>query len=565
MPAGESKLEAPKPSSTLRAIVLLAILTAVVLTPYAIRGLPLGADAPDHLVWADAFFRQLAAGEVYPRWLVDVGRDAGSPPLGSPVFFFYPPLPFFLSSAFGALSLDPSRQLVCAAILSIWVGVIGTYIWLRNRFEAGPAAVGAALYLLMPYHLIVDFATRTAYAELWGLAWLPWVLNSVDAAARSPRRALCLGALATSLLLLSHPPTSLTFLPLSLAYAMYVTREVRRAAPILTSIASWCLGGGLAAVYLLPALTQGGFVQQEYMFNSPRFYYGNWFFFHAGPFHRFITAVTTFQVGVCWLGVGAIRVLETERRASNELRLALASAVAACAYLFLNFQASDFLWKYLPLLSRIQFPWRINSELLVCIAITGACLAGVLLNRPRDAAGQLIARIAAVGVLGLFAANVVYSLNYAAVNRQSIAETLRSHSSPPEHRAPYRTSPAVLFKDDAQTVFVSGSGQAAVAEWRARHIEIDVAVDHPGTLAIAQQFYPGWSAVITPVGEQVPVDRLSIEYGVLAVDVPAGRSRVSLRLGWTPNERLGWQLSAICSLVLLSALLLLKPPRQAAA
>src|ERR1019366_703151 len=164
---------------------------------------------------------------------------------------------------------------------------------------------------------MVDFATRTAYAELWALACLPWVLSSVDAAVDSRLRALCLGALSTSLLLLSHPPTSVTFLPMAVAYSIYVALEARSAGPILVSIASWCLGGGLAAVYLLPALTHGGFVQQQQMFTG-HWYYGNWFFFYPpltvdgqdpsflfavrralggdrNVFKIFITAVTTAQ------------------------------------------------------------------------------------------------------------------------------------------------------------------------------------------------------------------------------------------------------------------------------
>jgi hypothetical protein len=552
-----------------------------VLTPYAIRGFPFGHDASYQLVWANAFFRQIATGELYPRWLVDVGRDLGSPALGSPAFFFYPPLPFFASSAFGTLSLDPSRQLLAGAILSVCIGVVGAFLWLRNRFEPGPAAIGAALYLLMPYHLVVDFATRNAYAELWGIAWMPWVLISVDVATHSGQRALCLGALTTGLLLLSHPPTSVTFVPLTLAYSGYVAWEARRAGPILVSIASWCLGAGLAAVYVLPALTQGGLVQQESMFTDPRFYYGNWLLFHPElsadrhpmsllqylhalyapkahglqSFKPFIAAVTTFQAVTCWLGVGAIRLLEPGNKASAQLRLALVFAVVASSYFFLNFQASDFLWKTLPLLARIQFPYRLNSELLVCTAMIGACLTSVLLRPLGSGAGRIIAWTMAVGVSGLFAINLVESFHYGPIKPKDETEILGNFANPPEHVVPHRTSPAALFRDGAQTAFVSGAGHATVAEWSARHVEIDVAAVQPGTLAIAQQFYSGWSAVITPGNEHAAVDRLRGEYGVLAVEIPAGRSRVSLRLGWTPNERLGWQVSAVCGLILLLMLL----------
>ncbi len=567
-----SSLDATKHPGTRRAFVLLSILTAVVVTPYAIRGLPSGHDVSHHLVWANAFLRQIAAGELYPRWLAHLGNNLG----GSPTFFFYPPLPFFASSAFGILTLDPSRQVLAGSILSIWIGVIGTFLWLRNRFDARAAAVGSALYLLMPYHLMVDFATRTAYAELWALACLPWVLSSVDAAVDSRLRALCLGALTTSLLLLSHPPTSVTFLPMALAYSIYVALEARSAGPILVSIGSWCLGGGLAAVYLFPALTHGGFVQQQHMFTD-RWYYGNWFFFYPpltvdgqdpsslfavrraleeghrgrGFFKILITAVTTAQIVLCWLGLAALRLLDHKRDASAQLKLAVIFAVVASAYYFLNFRASDFLWANLPLLAHIQFPWRVNAELLLCGAMIGACLTSAILSRPRNGRGRIIAWVAAIGVAGLLVANIGNSLHYPPVKQEEMIDILRNYVSPLEHVAPYRTSPAALFREGGQTAFVSGAGNATVAEWAARHIEIDVVAERAGTLAIAEQFYPGWSAVITPAGEHVTVDRLAVEYGILAVDVPAGRSRISLRLGWTPNERLGWQVSVMSGLILI--------------
>jgi hypothetical protein len=566
----DSSLDATKHPATRRAFVLLLILTAVVVTPYAIRGLPSGHDVSHHIVWANAFLRQIAGGELYPRWLAHLGKTLG----GSPTFFFYPPLPFFASSAFGILTPDPSRQVLAGSILSIWIGVIGTFLWLRNWFDARSAAVGSALYLLMPYHLMVDFASRTAYAELWALACLPWVLSSMDAAVDSRLHALCLGALSTSLLLLSHPPTSLTFLPMAVAYSVYVALEARSAGPVLVSIASWCLGGGLAAVYLLPALTHGGFVQQQHMFTD-HWYYGNWFFFHPPPtvdgqdpsflfavrralggdhrgfFKIFITAVTTAQIVLCWLGVAALRLLDHERKASAQLKLAVAFALVASAYYFLNFRASDFLWASLPLLAHIQFPWRVNAELLLCGAMIGACLTSAISNRTRNGRGRIIAWVSAIGVAGLLVANIGNSLHYAPVKQEEMTDILRNYVSFPEHVAPYRASPAALFREGAQTAFVSGAGNATVAEWAARRIEIDVVAERPGTLAIAEQFYPGWSAVIRPAGEQVTVDRLAVEYGILAVDVPAGRSRISLLLGWTPNERLGWQVSAVSGLILI--------------
>ena len=56
-------------------------------------------DAPDlipyHLKWSKHFAEQFWQGDLYPRWLMDM--NAG---LGSPTFFFYPPIPYYFNSLF---------------------------------------------------------------------------------------------------------------------------------------------------------------------------------------------------------------------------------------------------------------------------------------------------------------------------------------------------------------------------------------------------------------------------------------------------------------------------------
>jgi hypothetical protein len=60
----------------------------------------------------------------------------------------------------------------------------------------------------------------------------------------------------------------------------------------------------------------------------------------------------------------------------------------------------------LALLAHIQFPWRVNAELLLCGAMIGACLTGALSNRPRNGTGRIIAWVASIGVAGVLVANI---------------------------------------------------------------------------------------------------------------------------------------------------------------
>lgn len=103
---------------------LLAIAgTGVVLTlPVLILGVPFFSDdGVAHAMWYTHFSEQLFSGDLYPRWLVNM--NAG---LGSPVFFFYPPVPFFLTGvllpAAGGLNLATFGFFASARRLPVRVG-----------------------------------------------------------------------------------------------------------------------------------------------------------------------------------------------------------------------------------------------------------------------------------------------------------------------------------------------------------------------------------------------------------------------------------------------------------
>jgi uncharacterized membrane protein len=58
-------------------------------------------DARWHVVYAEQFLRELSGGVIYPRWLS--GMDDG---LGSPTFYFYPPLSYYLTSLLASVTGD---------------------------------------------------------------------------------------------------------------------------------------------------------------------------------------------------------------------------------------------------------------------------------------------------------------------------------------------------------------------------------------------------------------------------------------------------------------------------
>jgi hypothetical protein len=74
----------------------------------------------------------------------------------------------------------------------------------------------------------------------------------------------------------------------------------------------------------------------------------------------------------------------------------------------------------------------------------------------------------------------------------------------------------------------SGSGDRGTVEIvseAATRIELDVSRSHRGHLVLAKPHYPGWKASVDGVDRPL----LRANYAFMAVEVPAGRSRVTVR------------------------------------
>ncbi len=131
-------------------IFIIVVIGALVCLPTFIYGAPNGHSIVYNLVWLREFSAQLAGGELYPRWLLDVNEGAGSP-----AFFFYAPVPFYIAS-FGAAfctSCDISIKLAVGEWLLFISSGVAFYAFARHVAKPWPAILSALLYMLLPYHL----------------------------------------------------------------------------------------------------------------------------------------------------------------------------------------------------------------------------------------------------------------------------------------------------------------------------------------------------------------------------------------------------------------------------
>ncbi len=113
--------------------------------------------------------------------------------------------------------------------------------------------IAAVIYMLLPYHLAIDFYRRDALSECWALAWMPLVLFFTTQAVRKQRYALVGLALAYALLIVSHLVSVAILSALPLLLALTVGERGRKVKALFTVIGGLALGTIVSAAYLVPA------------------------------------------------------------------------------------------------------------------------------------------------------------------------------------------------------------------------------------------------------------------------------------------------------------------------
>ena len=230
---------------TLLALGALLLVAAALALPAALGPVRLNDSFWIDLVWLEQFARELGKGTLYPRWL-PLSHDG----LGSPVFYYYPPLAFYLGSGFELAGFSTFSALIAAFAAASWLSGISVYFWLRPQSRA--ALPAALLFMVAPYQLF-NFYQRGAIAEFLATGFVPLVLIGIRRMLEEKRGGAALAALAYAALVMSHLPLAL--LASLFLFSPYVLVKAWKSPMSLLRIgAAFALGLAASAIYLVPAV-----------------------------------------------------------------------------------------------------------------------------------------------------------------------------------------------------------------------------------------------------------------------------------------------------------------------
>lgn len=511
--------------------------------PFFFLGTPSGHDLEFHLYsWLEVL-GQWKQGILYPRW-ASLAHFA----YGEPRFVFYPPASWTLGAGLSAIF-----PWTVASEIYIWIALVAAgvsmFVLARRWLDRGDAIFAAVLYAVNPYHLVIVY-WRSAFAELLASCLLPLLLLFLLKAADGDGhkdvswRVIVPLAMVLAAAWLTNAPAAVMIhysLALLVVYFAWQRRSLRL---LLVGAVAVALGAGLAAFYLLPAIYEQRWINIAQAVSAGSRPADNFLFIHTADadhdaFNHLISWVAMLEMIVIFVAAWAAR---RWRETKRELWTALLGWAIACAVLM--FPVAGVLWRILPKLEFMQFPWR----WLLCLSMIFSVLVTVGLRRWWWRAA----------VCGISILVIVMVWHRVQTPWWDTADDLREMQDNMETGAGYEgvdeytpsgAEPGAIDKD-ARNVTVDGQAHAAihVQRWDAESRMFTAEMSAPDRLVLRLLSYPAWRV---EVNGNVVETAAGPETGQMLVPVAAGANRVQISFIRTWDRVAGGWISliAVTSLV----------------
>lgn len=531
-------------ASWLPVLLISVVLASAFVTPMLFLGNASGHDFEPHLAsWVEVA-SQWRAGYWFPRW-----ADGANYGYGEPRFIFYPPASWVFGAALG--SVLPWRMVPGAFVwLTVILASFSMWFFAREWLSPTQAIIAAALFVTNPYSIAVIYY-RSDFAEFFAGALFPLLMLATVDAVQGNWRRFPLLSLTVAGIWLSNAPAAViaTYsLVLMLVVGCLVQRNLTG---LLIGGCGLAAGFLLSAFYIIPAWWEQRYIQiaeaatahyspeKNFLFtrlNDPDFNWFNWK----------ISAIAIALILCTLLGI----VLSLRQQTSRAHVWWMVASVFTAAVI-LMVPVSTLLWRYLPELHFLQFPWRWLLMVNVAFAFFGA-MAGRSWWISIWWLTLMLFGIAA-------AATIAGDTGWDSDDVRSVVQSIQSGKGY-EGIEGFEPRDARLDELDEEaplvTEFDPSSGETderedtklVVDQWTAERKSFEVTSEHPLNVAAKLFNYAAWEARV----DNSPVAvRIVPSTGQVVIPVNAGTHRVDLVFRRTVDRIVGSIVSAASLLIIL--------------
>lgn len=470
-------------------------------------------------------------GQLPCRWSGELGKG-----YGYPYFIFYPPLIYAIPAIIHLVSgISLITSLNLAAFLTFPLAAAGMYLLIKELTRNKHASlVASIIYTLVPYHALNIFV-RGVYAENLAWAILPYLFLYSYKLIYSNSSIIPL-TLTSAALLLTHNISSMLMLPLITLWVIVLVINKKDFKALLKYALSIALALGLSAFFFLSAILEKSSVQTDSMVygyysflnhfvSFKQIFLSNYWGFGGSGFGTEYDEMS-FAIGFA-LTLGSILLtplaLLSKKLTNLQKSLIVFFPLTGVFTLLMMHNKSTPIWELFPLLSYIQFPWRllgIASTLLVI---------GIGYNLSRVGKSYFLLISLALLALTFYTSRSIFQPeSYDDYQDQDFISGKFRGDQQTAHIYDYLPATVHSVPDEVATspVFHTTSGVEVISHKKtSSSFTLTYLVEKEQSVTLALYFYPGWTAKLDQEPLIISPDS---QYGFVTFNSPKGEHELEL-------------------------------------
>lgn len=445
---------------------------------------------------------------------------------GYPLFNFAYPFPYYLAliPLFMGFGFVGSIKILFA--LSVPLSVFFMFLLSRKLWKNDLAGlISAVFYTYLPYRF-VDLFVRGSIGESLSFVIFPLLFYLSLKIKEKPQNIslTVISAIFYAVLVSTHNIMTVIFTPIFLIFNYLLYQNSKQKKDFLKSlIIIFTLAVLLSAFFWFPALFEKGLIRLSeipiadrnlYFVSLKQFIFPSWGFEPPTEKGGF-----SYQIGLpqllVFITVLVLTIVKSIKKTpSKNFAYVLPMSVIILDAIFFLFQPSAFLWKNIPLLSEINYPWTMLSQIGFLVSL----LAGFTVTQSRIF--KYISIFLAISAIILF---LPYAKPKEYVNRGDgfyVSNDATTTSSDELLPLWVKQKPPQRFD---KKIIVENREEVENLMFNSKETSFQLNSDQNNKVTINTIYYPGWKVYID--GKETPIT-YDNNFGVMQFLVPQGKHNI---------------------------------------
>lgn len=461
-------------------------------------------DLTHHIVRQIDMDKLLSEGQFPPRWSGDLNNG-----YGYPLFLFNYPGPAFLGEFFHKIGFSFTDSVKAVMFVSVFASIAGMYLFLNALLPKQKMApfLGTVFYVYAPVRFINLYVSGSVGASL-AMGIIPFVFWSVFEVYKGKPWAIPAGSVFLSFLIISHNVTAMIFSPVLVIFSLVLILGSENKKQLFGKIFLMAfLGLGLSAFFWIPSIIEKKYIVYDSVMKDvwvnqfptvKQLIHSPWGYGLAHPGVNEPGGMS-FQIGLAHILVIALlamsMVLFRKKR-----KLAVWGWFSLAVFflsIFLMLQISSVIWKTVPFLYLVQYPYR-----FLALSVFSASIAAALTIY------FLPVRFKNISFVFLLVLVIYANRNHLNINQsfnpgdEYFASRINDATSYNEHLPIWAGS--TKQKSAEKLSIISGGGNIKITENKSARVAAEINLNEDSVVRFNQLYFPGW--VLEDNGQPIRFD-----------------------------------------------------------